>query len=64
MAPITFNAAHQKEHIREQLETALAVLREMLDGFVSYRMRLVVSEAENVGPRQRPGASSPSVNAQ
>ena len=39
MTAITFNTAHQAEHIRQRLETALAALREMLDTFVSYRMR-------------------------
>jgi len=38
MAAITFNAAHQKVHIREQLKTVLAAFREMLDVFVSKGM--------------------------
>ena len=31
MAAITFNATHQNEHVREQLKTVLAAVREMLD---------------------------------
>ena len=46
MAASTFNAAHQSEHLRKQLKTALAAFREMLDAFVSHRMRR---------PRRRPG---------
>ena len=64
MAAITFNTAHEAEHIRGRLETVLIVLREKLDAFVSYRMRLAASEAEHVRPRQLRGTSSPSINAQ
>jgi hypothetical protein len=64
MAAITFNAAHQKVHIREQLKTVLAAFREMLDIFVSNRMHLAASAAEHVRPRQPLGTSSPSKNAQ
>ena len=64
MAAITFNAAHQKVHIREQLKTVLAAFREMLDVFVSNRMRRAAAEAEHVRPRQPLGTSSPSKNAQ
>ena len=51
MAAITFNAAHQKEHVREQLKPALAAFREMLDTFVSNQMRRAAAEAEQVRPR-------------
>jgi hypothetical protein len=64
MAAITFNAAHQKVHIREQLKTVLAAFREMLDVFVSSRMRRAVAEAEHIRPRRPQGTQSPSINAQ
>ena len=64
MAAITFNAAHQKVHIREQLKTVLAAFREMLDVFVSSRMRRAVAEAEHVRPRHPRGTQSQSINAQ
>jgi hypothetical protein len=54
MAPITFNAAHQKQKIREQLESFLASFRETLDAFVSNRMRRAVAEAEHACPRRLP----------
>ena len=46
MAAITFNTTHREEQVREQLETALTALREMLDAFVSNRMRQAAAEAE------------------
>ena len=55
MAAITFNTAHQAEHIRQRLETALAALREMLDTFVSNRMRQAAAEAEYARLRQLQG---------
>lgn len=61
MAPITFNAtdtAHQAEPLRRRLEAVSAVLRGLLDAFVSYRMRLVAAESENAHPRQARAASS------
>jgi hypothetical protein len=64
MAAIIFNAAHRKEYIWEQLKTVLTACREMLDAFVSNRMRLAAAEARQVRPRQRPGTSLPSINAQ
>jgi vancomycin permeability regulator SanA len=64
MAAITFNAAHQKVHIREQLKTVLAAFREMLDVFVSNRMRRAVAEAEHIRPRRPQGTQSQSINAQ
>ena len=64
MAAITFNTAHQAEHIRQRLETALAALREMLDAFVSDRMRQAAAEAEHVRPRQLRARHRQSKNAQ
>jgi hypothetical protein len=64
MAAITFNTVHQKAHIREQLKTVLTVLREMLDAFVSCRMRPAAAEAEHVRPRQLRGTQSQSIHAQ
>jgi hypothetical protein len=64
MAAITFNTAHRKQHVREQLKTVLAAFRRMLDAFVSNRMRRAAAEAGHVRPRQRQGMSSPSMNAQ
>jgi hypothetical protein len=58
MAETTSNTAHQQEHIREQVKAALAAYREMLDAFVSDRMRRAAAEAEQVRPRQRPSAPS------
>jgi hypothetical protein len=52
MAAMTFDAVHQAEQVRAQLEAALASLRQMLDAFVSYRMRLVVAAAEHSRPRR------------
>lgn len=64
MAAIPFNAAHQKELARKQLETALAAYREMLDAFVSNRMRQTVADAEHAHPRQGPATTSPAKNPQ
>jgi hypothetical protein len=64
MAAITFRTAHQAQHDRGRLKTVLTGVREMLDAFVSYRMRLAASEAEHVRPRQPQSLSSPSKNAQ
>jgi hypothetical protein len=52
MTAIAFNTAHQAEQIRQRLETALAVLREMLDAFVSHRMQKAAAEAEHAGSRR------------
>jgi hypothetical protein len=62
MAAITFDAAHQKEQARKQLETALAAYRAMLDTFVSNQIRQAAAEAEHARPRQTPG--SPAKNAE
>jgi len=53
MAAITFNTAHRQEQVREQLKGVLAACREMLDAFVSNRMRRAAAEAGQVRPRQR-----------
>jgi len=58
MAAITFSTdtAHSG-----RVEAVLVALRELVDAFVSYRIRLAASEAENARPRLI--ASSPSRNA-
>ena len=53
--------ADQEERVREQIKTAVAAYREMLDTFVSDRMRRAAAEAEQVRPRQPSGRSSPSI---
>jgi hypothetical protein len=63
MAAITFNAKHQKGQVREQLGNALAAFREMLDAFVSNRIRQAVAETERVRPRHALRAPSPEKNA-
>ena len=55
----TFYTAHRKEHVREQFGSAF---REMLDAFVSNRMRRAAAEAEHVGPRRPPGKPRQSIN--
>jgi hypothetical protein len=52
MAAITFIAAYQK------LKTVLVALREMLDAFVSSRMRRAVAEAGHSRPRRPRGTRS------
>jgi hypothetical protein len=51
MAEITFNTAHQEERVREQIKTAVAAYREMLDTFVSDRMRQVAAKFVLGSPR-------------
>ena len=41
-----------------RLEAVLATLREMLDAFVSYRLRLAAAEAGHAGPRHAGSSSS------
>ena len=60
MAATTFSAVHQVEQVREQLKTALAAFRTMLDAFVGNRMRRAAAEAEHVRPL---GTPSPSIKA-
>jgi hypothetical protein len=64
MAAIIFSAANQKEHVREQLKSVLTAFREMLDAFVSNRMRRAAAEAEYVRPRQSLGTHTPSIKPQ
>jgi hypothetical protein len=64
MAPITFDAVQQAAHARDQLKAVLAAVRELLDAFVSNRMRRAAAEAEHAHSRQPSGASSPSISAQ
>ena len=52
MAEVTFNAAHRREHVREQ-KTVLAAFREMLDLIVSNQMRRAAAEARQAHRRQR-----------
>ncbi len=58
MAAITFNATHQKQHVREQLKTVLAVLQKALDAFVSDRMQRAAAEARYARPRQLQGTAA------
>jgi len=60
----TFNAAHRKEHIREQLDAVLTAFREMFDAFVSNRMRRAAAQAEHVRRRHPLGTQTPSMNPQ
>jgi hypothetical protein len=57
MATITLGTMHQAEHVRGQLRTVLAAFREMLDAFVSNRMRRAAAEAEHVRPLGTPSRS-------
>ena len=52
MAAITFNTADRREDFRERLKAALAALREMLDAFVSNRMRQAAAEAGHGRPQR------------
>jgi hypothetical protein len=47
MAAITLDTAHQAG---ARFDAVLTALREMLDAFVSYRMRLAAAQAEHVRP--------------
>jgi hypothetical protein len=58
MAAITFNTAHRKPHIRAQLKTVLTGFREMLDAFVSNRMRRAAAQAGHIRPRRPHGTQS------
>jgi hypothetical protein len=63
MAAIAFSSTHRAGHIGARLKAALTVLREMLDAYVSHRVRLAALEAEHVRPRQRPDTPSLSKKA-
>ena len=54
MAAITFNAAHQREHVREQFKNVLTALRALLDAFVNNRMRRAAAQAGHARPRRIP----------
>ena len=64
MTAITLNTAHQAEHIRQGLGTVLAVLREMLDAFVSNRMRKAAAEAEHARSRRLQNVHTSLINPQ
>ena len=64
MAATTFTAPFRKEHVREQLDTVLNAFREILDAFVSNRIRRAAAEAEHVRPRQPFGTQMPSMKPQ
>lgn len=61
MAAITFNTTHQPENVWGRLQIVGASLREMLDAFVSFRMRLAVEAAEQARPRLVRKTPSPSM---
>ena len=64
MAAITLDTVHQAAHVREQLKTVLAAFGEMLDAFVSTRMRQAAAEAEHACSRHPLDTPSPSISAQ
>ena len=64
MTAITLNTAHQAEHIRQTLGSVLAVLREMLDAFVSNRMRKAAAEAEHAHSLRQRGVHTSSIGWQ
>jgi hypothetical protein len=64
MAAITFNTADQEEQVRQQIKAALAAYREMLDTFVGNQTRPAAEDAGQARPRQTPGTTSPSKDAQ
>jgi hypothetical protein len=57
MATITFNTTDRNEQVREQIRTALAAYRAMLDTYVGSQ---AAEEAEHARPHQTPGTTSPS----
>ena len=64
MAAITLNTVNQATHVREQLKTVLTAFCEMLDAFVSNRMRRAAAESGQVPPRQPLGTQTPSMKPQ
>ncbi len=64
MAAITFNATHQKQHVREQFKTVLAVLHKALDAFVSDRMQRAAAEAGYARLRQLRGPAAQPLDTQ
>ena len=51
MAEVTFNTADREAQVREQVKTAVAAYRDMLDIFVGGRARSATAEAGEVGPQ-------------
>ena len=64
MAAITLNTVHQAARVGGQVKTVLAAFREMLDAFVSNRMRRAAAEAEYARSLQPLGTSSTLMSAQ
>lgn len=64
MTAITLNTAHQAAHIRQTLGSVFAILREMLDAFVSNRMRKAAAEAEYARSRRLLDVHTPSIGPQ
>jgi hypothetical protein len=64
MAAITFNTTHQKQHVREQVKTVLAVLHSALDAFVSNRMQRAAAEAGYAYPPQLQGPAAQPLDMQ
>ncbi len=62
MAQMILDTGHQADSIRNRFRARFTLLREMLDAFVSYRMRVAAAEAEHVRSRQTPNAQLPSTN--
>jgi hypothetical protein len=52
MAEITVNTADPEERVREQVKAAVAAYHDMLDTFVSGRVRAAAAEAGEVCPQQ------------
>jgi hypothetical protein len=52
MAEITSNTADPEEQVREQVKAAVAAYHDMLDTFVSSRVRTAAVVAGEVRPRQ------------
>jgi hypothetical protein len=46
MAAVTFNAMPRTEHVRRRLKAVRAAFGEMLDAFVSNRMRRTAAESK------------------
>jgi hypothetical protein len=63
MAQMILDTGHREESVRRRFGAKLNLLSEMLNAFVSYRIRLAAAEAEHVCPRQTAKAPSPSTNA-
>jgi hypothetical protein len=64
MTAIAFNTAHQADRIRQWLETSAAAWREMLDVFVSNRMRKAAAAAEHARSRRLQDVHTPSIGPQ